>query len=74
MHTLTTLGFLAIGVLAILVMFMELRRRHHYIAYLLKHRQAKVVLTPAQKRQELVETIATGTLFAAFVFAALVWL
>lgn len=37
MHTLATIGFLAIGLFAAAVIFWELRRKRHYIAYLFRY-------------------------------------
>lgn len=59
MHTLATLGFLAIGLFAAVVIFVEVRRKRHYIAYLLRYHPDEL-RTPEEKRADLREGIITG--------------
>lgn len=68
MHALTTLGFLAIGALAVLVIFLEVRRKRHYIAYLLRHRPDDA----PSSRRELAGAAAAGLFIAGAIVAALV--
>lgn len=68
MHTLTLLGFLYLGAFALVVMFMEVRRKRHYIAYLFAHRRDLVRTTP----RDLGEAIATGLLIVLAIVAFLV--
>ncbi len=68
MHTLATIGFLAIGAVAVLVIFLEVRRKRHYIAYLLRNRPEELPTTS----RDWWEAYYTGVGIAVLVVAFLV--